>query len=210
VKEVTNPMIRLLKNRWALSTVITTLIILVVSVLLASVVTYFAINVVNTRVQEESLNLTNQHIWVNSTAAQGSANCTIAAIMVVNTGGRDVVINEIAVRGQASPWNGTTAPGSEKFVVYSTISSAITADLGYVPNFNYTGGINHEVLGGIQYNFTVANNNLVLKSGNVMLIYVINPDSISVSDVGLTTSIVLHSAQAMYYKETNVEAVTSS
>ncbi len=45
----------ILKNRKALSTVVTTLIILVVSVLLAGVVTYFAINVTSTRVQEESL-----------------------------------------------------------------------------------------------------------------------------------------------------------
>ena len=52
-------MIRLLKNRLALSTVVTTLIILVVSVLLASVLTYFAINVVSTRAQEESLRFLN-------------------------------------------------------------------------------------------------------------------------------------------------------
>ena len=43
-------MIRLLKNRYALATVITTLIILVVAILLAGVLTYFAINVVSTRV----------------------------------------------------------------------------------------------------------------------------------------------------------------
>ena len=82
----------------ALSTVVTTLIILVVSVLLAGVVTYFAINVTSTRVQEESLQLTSQHIWVDQDGAvQG-------AIMITNTGGRDVVINKIAVRGQASDW----------------------------------------------------------------------------------------------------------
>jgi len=46
---------KILRNRLALSTVITTLIILVVSVLLAGVVTYFAINVVSTRVQQENL-----------------------------------------------------------------------------------------------------------------------------------------------------------
>ena len=53
----------MLKNRLALSTVITTLIILVVSVLLAGVVTYFAINVVSTRVQQESLSVSCP-IWV--------------------------------------------------------------------------------------------------------------------------------------------------
>jgi hypothetical protein len=203
-------MFKLFKNRWALSTVVTTLIILVVSVLLATVVVFFAINVVSTRVQEESLNLSKAHIWANASATSGTANYTLASLMVINTGGRDVVMDEIAVRGQNCPWNGTTAAGSERFVVYCTISAAISADLRYVPNFNYTGGINCEVLGGVQYNFTVANNNLILKSGDAILIYVVNPDSISVSDVGLTTSIALHSAQAVYIKEVNVEAVLSS
>src|SRR4030065_1611699 len=84
----------ILKNRWALSTVVTTLIILVVSVLLAGVVTYFAINVTSTRVQEENLSLSKQHVWV---AMDGTA---VAAIMVTNTGGRDVVLSKIACRGQ--------------------------------------------------------------------------------------------------------------
>ena len=56
---------RLMKNKYALSEVVTTLIILVISVLLASVVTYYAINVVSTRVQEESLSLSDAHIWLN-------------------------------------------------------------------------------------------------------------------------------------------------
>jgi len=201
---------KLLKNRWALSTVVSTLIILVVSILLATVVVFFAINVVSTRVQEESLNLSRQHVWANASATPGTASYTLASLMIVNTGGRDVVMSQIAVRGQNCPWNGTTTAGSEKFILYCTISSAISADLGYVPNFNYTGGTNYEVLGGVQYNFTVANNNLILKSGDAILIYIVNPDSISVNDVGLTTSIAIHSAQAVYIKETNIEAVSSS
>jgi hypothetical protein len=203
-------MVRLFKNRRGLSEVVTTLIILVISILLASVLVFFAINVVNTRVQEEDLNVANVHIWVNSTAASGTSSCTLASMMVVNIGGRDVVLDQIAVRGQACPWNQTTGPNAQKFVLYATIPGAIIADLAYVPNFNYTGGINSVVLGGVQYNFTVANNSLVLKSGDAMLIYVVNPDSISVGDVGLTTSVALHSAQAVYIKETNVGAVASS
>jgi uncharacterized membrane protein len=85
-----NVISKLLKNRYALSTVVTTLIILVISVLLASVVTYFAINVVSTRVQEESLHLTKQHIWHNSTAEAGSVAYSQASLMVINTGGRDI------------------------------------------------------------------------------------------------------------------------
>ena len=78
----------IMKNRLALSTVVTTLIILVVSVLLAGVVTYFAINVTSTRTQEESLSVTKQHIWVDDTGA------AVGAIMITNTGGRDVVIRQ--------------------------------------------------------------------------------------------------------------------
>lgn len=58
---------RLLRNVRGLSVVVTTLIILVVSVLLAAIVTFYAINVVTTRVQEESLHLSKQHVWCNTT-----------------------------------------------------------------------------------------------------------------------------------------------
>ncbi|MGQ9538421.1 MAG: hypothetical protein ACUVTE_02390 [Candidatus Bathycorpusculaceae bacterium] len=79
---------KLLKSRKALSTVVTTLIILVVSVLLATVVTFYAINVTTTRVQEESLQITNLHVWCNQSG-------TIrAAFMITNTGGRDAVIDK--------------------------------------------------------------------------------------------------------------------
>jgi hypothetical protein len=203
-------MIKLRLNNRALSQVVTTLIILVVAVLLATVVVFYAINVVSTRVQDESLSLTNEHIWVNSTATVGTSNYTVASLMITNTGGRDVVLNNIAVRGQPCPWNATTDPANEKFVLYCTLDAAIQSDLVYVPNFNYTSGTNDVVISGTQYNFTVANNPLVLKSGNTMLVYIVNPDSIRVNDVGISTSIAVHSAQAVYYTETNVEAVASS
>jgi hypothetical protein len=65
----------------------------VVSVLLATIVTFYAVNVVTTRVQE-SLHLTKQHVWYS--ASQGWA---VAALVILNTGGRDVVIDKISVRG---------------------------------------------------------------------------------------------------------------
>ena len=108
---------KIMKNRLALSTVITTLIILVVSVLLAGVVTYFAINVVSTRVQQESLSLTFPHAWVD---ASGNAQ---AAVLIKNTGGRDVVISAIQVRGIAGTF------GTNVFTnAASTDPAALTAD----------------------------------------------------------------------------------
>ena len=184
-------MIKLLKNRIALSTVVTTLIILVVSVLLATVVVYFATNVVSTRVQEESLHLTKQHVWYDIT------NEGQAAIMIINTGGRDVVLDKISFRGQEVSWSN---------VVYNITTNAITADLSY--NSSATLGAGDITIGGTPYTFVAATTDVTLKSGYTAIIYVDDPDSISLNDVGLTVSVAIYTANAVHYREANVEAVT--
>jgi hypothetical protein len=198
---------KLLKNRYALSTVVTTLIILVISVLLASVVTYFAINVVSTRVQEESLHLTKQHIWYNSTANSGDISSAQASLMVINTGGRDVVIDKLAVRGQEAAWNDSSS-STKKLVLYCITNNPVQNDMTYVGHFNVT-GTNIVTFDSTDYTFQVANNDLVLRSGYTMLVYIINPDSITINDIGLTVSITLYTAQAMYYREGNVQACST-
>ncbi|MEM2099223.1 MAG: type IV pilin [Candidatus Bathyarchaeia archaeon] len=179
----------ILKNRWALSTVVTTLIILVVSVLLAGVVTYFAINVTSTRVQEESLHLTKQHVWYGNGEAQ-------AAIMIINTGGRDVVIDKITVRGQESVWEN---------VFYNVTQESISADLPFVTGLDAESevdvGLDDPLI------LSAATDDLTLRSGYTMVIYITSPDSITVNDIGLTVAITIFTSQAMYYKETNVQAV---
>ena len=168
----------ILRNRLALSTVVTTLIILVVSVLLAGVVTYFAINVTSTRVQEESLTLSYQHVWV---AADGTS---VGAIMITNTGGRDVVINKIAIRGQAVDWATQVFADPAQDPDTDIAYAAAPAD----PYVKPTG------------------NSLVLPSGNTVGVMITDPDSIGINDVGLTVAFTVFTSQAMYYKETNVQA----
>ncbi len=174
--------------------------------LLASVVTYFAINVVSTRVQEESLHLTKQHIWHNSTATAGSVAYSQASLMVINTGGRDIVIDKIAVRGQESAWNDTST-SNKQLVLYSITNNPIQSDMSYVPNFNITEA-NAITFDSTEYTFQVASSDLVLRSGYTLLIYIVNPDSITINDIGLTVSITLYTAQAMYYREANVQAIS--
>jgi len=176
----------ILKNRWALSTVVTTLIILVVSVLLAGVVTYFAINVTSTRVQEESLALTKQHVWYDNGTTQ-------AAILIINTGGRDVVLDKISVRGQQVTWTN---------VIYGTTQESISADLPC----NTTIAADSMTLGTATIPLFAATDDLTLRSGYSMVIYIASPDSITINDIGLTVAITVFTSQAMYYKETNVEA----
>jgi hypothetical protein len=187
-----NKMYHLIKNRYALSTVITTLIILVVSILLASVLTFFATNVVSTRVQEESLHLSKQHIWVDADGAASEA-----AIMVTNNGGRDVVINKVSVRGQASAWDNV-------FYAVATDEDDLTTDLLYLA----TPVAETSDLGvGTTATATTV---LILPSGSTMVIYVNDPDSVGITDIGLTVGISLHSAQAVYYCETNIQAAPST
>jgi Archaeal Type IV pilin, N-terminal len=182
----------ILKNRLALSTVVTTLIILVVSVLLAGVVTYFAINVTSTRVQEESLQLTKLHVWYDSgsSAAQG-------AFMIINTGGRDVVINKITVRGQQATWTNVytkvAAPTDDL-----AFSSTLTTDNKY---YTMTGGVS--TAGSAM---TAASGDITLASGDSMVVYINSPDSITINDIGLTVGITVFTSQAMYYQEANVQS----
>jgi hypothetical protein len=189
----------ILKNRLALSTVVTTLIILVVSVLLAGVVTYFAINVTSTRVQEESLSLEMLHVWCpqSATAITGQYPSE-AAFVIINTGGRDVVINKITIRGQEAPWA----------QVYSAVGS-VTSDLAYIPGA--TGAAATAAITTLSALVTgqtaaVATGDITLKSGDSMVVYVVGPDSITINDIGLTVGITVFTSQAMYYQEANVQA----
>jgi hypothetical protein len=198
------------KNRIALSTVVTTLIILVISVLLASAVSTFAVNVVTTRDQEESLTITRPHIYCNQTVAPETPSYAQATLMIVNTAGRDIVINNLAVRGQECSWN-EKALG--KAVLYCVTPDTLSTDMPYIYNFNITATSptqNQVTLGSKTYAFTVASHEPILRAGYTMLLYIVNPDSITLNDIGLTCGITLHTARAMYYRETNIQTVGGS
>ena len=184
---------RIAKSRLALSTVVTSLIILVIAVLLAGVVTYFAINVTSTRVQEESLALAKQHVWFDYVTEKAQA-----AIMVINAGGRDVVVDRLTVRGQSCAWSK---------VFYAVTSDSISGDLFANSTLLDGGTIS---VGGQNRVFKQATNDLTVQSGRTLIIYLDNPDSISVNDVGLTVSVNIFTSQAMYYKETNVQGTSGT
>jgi len=186
-------------NVKALSVVVTTLIILVVSVLLATVVVYYAVNVTSTRVQEESLYISKVHVWVNATHGWSQA-----ALMIINVGGRDVLLDKIVVRGQECSWNN----------IYYWVSSNITvsADLNFTRTQLSGSTVNLKNSSVFTYGdgiFTQASGDLALKAGYTMVIYIMNPDSISIKDVGVTVGVTVFTANAQYYKECNIEAVIS-
>jgi hypothetical protein len=183
---------RLLKKKKGLSTVVTTLIILVVSVLLATIVTFYAVNVTTTRVQEEALHLYKQHVWYNT-----SGSWAQAAIVIVNTGGKDVVIDKISARGQECSWSNV--------YYWRTNNVTVSDDLRVTPT-NITGSNFDIEVEGAMRTFLQANDDLTLKSGWTIVIYIMNPDSIALNDVGIPVGITAFTSNAQYYKEANVEA----
>jgi hypothetical protein len=188
---------RLLKNKKGLSVVVTTLIILVVSVLLATVVTFYAINVTTTRVQEESLHLTKQHVWYNT-----SGDWAEAALVILNTGGRDVVLDKISVRGQECPW--------ANVYYWRTNSITVSADLNVtqdrLSNMNATTWKAILTYLGSGETLEQTATDLTLKSGWTMVVYITDPDSIALNDVGIPVGITVFTSNAQYYIETNVAA----
>jgi acid phosphatase class B len=154
----------------------------------------YSINVTTTRVQEESLFLTKPHVWYNTTGNGWSQ----AAIIIINTGGKDVVIDKITVRGQEINWT---------YVFYWRTTDAITQDLQVTSTqLNISESTASITVAGSAQTFTQATGDLTLRSGYTMVIYIDSPDSITVSDVGTTVGITIFSASAQYYKEVNVEA----
>jgi len=180
-----------LKSRKGLSTVVTTLIILVVSVLLATVVTFYTINITTNRVQQENLYMSKLHVWYNTTGAWAEA-----AFVLVNTGGRDIVIDKITCRSQTSAWTDV--------FYYRNSTLTVTQDLT-VPATKPVDPFNHTVQGSSR-TFSVASDDITLKSGWTMVVYINDPDHVGQNDVGTPVEVTVYTANAHWSQECNVEA----
>jgi len=174
----------------ALSEVVTTLILLVVAVLLAAVVTYYATNITMTRTESELISFSKAHVWVNTTGAVG-------ALKIQNLGGRDILIDKISVRGVDEVW-------TDVWFYRVPTGTAITGDMNVTSYALLTGSptIDGE-------NYTQASSDLPLTSGAEILIYVKGPDNVQLDDLGTSVSISIHTNNAQYITEVNVESATT-
>jgi flagellin-like protein len=182
--------VRPLGKKKGLSEVVSTLILLVVAVLLAGVVAYYATNVVMTRSETEDIQFTTAHIWVNDSGA-------IAAFKLQNLGGRDILIDKFTVRGVASDW-------ADVFIYRVPSGTAITADLNIT---SYAGLVDGVSIDGKTYNVT--SSDVPLMSGGELLVYIKDPDNIQMDDIGTTVSMAVFTNNAQYMTEENVESATT-
>ncbi len=178
-----------MKNR-GLSEVVSTLILLVVAVLLAAVVAYYATNVTMTRTVTEELHLSKQHVWVNYTGA-------VAAFKIQNLGGRDILMDKVAIRSVESDWAD---------IYYYRIPSGFSV----LEDFNVTSyanlaGANVTIDGRLYLQGT---SDIPLISGGELLVYVKGPGNVGMDDIGTTVGLAVYTNNAQYVTECNVESGT--
>jgi len=184
---------KIYQSRKALSTVVTTLIILVVSVILAGVVTMYATNITTTRTQQEQLKLSKQAIWVMDNGTAYGALC------VDNVGGKDVVVDKVTVRGVEVDWIQ---------VRFLRLNAPITTSLNIPKDPLNWASFNYTVT--TPGNFTAGTDDVPITSGNTLVIYIRSPDSVNLSDVGVTIGFTVYTQNAQYYVECNVRAAISA
>jgi hypothetical protein len=90
-----------LSKKRAISTVLTTVIILVSSVVLGSGVVLYGTSLFQGGTQTENITVSDTKIWVHATAAEGLA---WGATGIRNTGDKVVAVDKIQIRGQDIPF----------------------------------------------------------------------------------------------------------
>jgi len=183
--------VRPIEKKRGLSEVVSTLILLVVTILLAGVVVYYATNVTTVRTETEEVRVSKAHIWVNSTGAVGG-------FKVQNLGGKDILFDNIAIRGVEEPW-------TDVFYFRVPSGTSIEGDLIRQSYDNFT-AVDWTYIDG--NNYTRASADIPLISGGEIFVYVVGPDNVQMDDIGTTISISISTANAQYITECNVESGT--
>ena len=176
----------MLNKRRALSQVVTMLMILVVSVLMAGgTMTYYTMAVTSSTMKTEKLVVNEAHVWVDASGAQ-------AGVRVENIGGRDALITAVEIRFVEEPWSSVYCAEGD--------GGPLTPCQG----LNITGSFSHEV-GGATLNFTQAEGSLLLPIGGSLVLYVDQPDSIDISDLGYMVEVSICTSTLRYIEVVDVE-----
>ena len=152
------------QNRKAISTVLTTLIILVASVVLGTGVVLYGTSLFQTGAQSEAISTTGTTIWVDSTNSSGWA---WGAADVRNSGDKLLSVDNIQIRGQAVPFSNWYATTNATQVTSSNFQAALIYT-------NMPKGVAYETNGGLT-NGTTFNaawatpNGCSLASGNLIM-----------------------------------------
>ena len=178
----------------ALSTVLTTIIILVASVVLATGVVLYGTSLFQTSTQQEAISVTGMKVWVHDTDSNG---LSWGAFTVRNTGDKILSVNKISVRGVDMPftqWYPDTDVTSNdlqqamNFTTWSDINGLLTNSTAA----NCTPGTKMEITlaVGVDFCADAASGPVGLDPGAGAIIYFsLTNGTISSLDAGVSTAV---------------------
>lgn len=170
-----------------ISTVLTTLIIVVASVVLGTTMTLFGSNLFQAGAQQQTALVSNTHLWYQY---NGTTPNVEGALVVRNTGDKDVVIESIAVRGSQIPFTNWAASSSPLTI------SQIDTEFVWQPNIPASG--TYDLDGkGTNVGLTTQSGSVSVGSGRSVVIYFSLPANsvITSADIAGSVSITVRAGQ---------------
>jgi hypothetical protein len=172
------------RERRGLGSVITTLIILIASVVLAAGVIFFGGSLFQTNTENEAIQVSNAHIWVSNLNSSSS----VAGFVVQNTGGKVVSVQTITIRGQSVPTGSWWYNNDPAVATAANIQRELTYD-HTLAAIDVTGDMSDET-------FTQATGPISLEQGEAMFVYLANPAGINAIDSGLAFTMNVQAGKA--------------
>ena len=172
------------QKRRGLGDVITTLIILIASVVLAAGVIFFGGSLFQTNTENEAIQASNTHIWVSP-----NGTSSVAGFVVQNTGGKVVSVQKITIRGQSVP------TGSWWYNNDPLVATAANTQRELVYDGTISDGVNVDGAAGDE-TFTLATGPISLEQGDAMFVYLANPAGIAAIDSGLAFTMNIQAGKA--------------
>jgi len=163
-------------ERKAIGSVITTLILLIAGIVLSSGVVFYGTSIFQTSSKQESIQVTNQHIWVNATNGVSQA-----VFVLQNTGDTVVAVNSITIRGQSIPTSSW----------YYNTNKSVTTISNVQNELKFTGVALSGSSATIQLpgapssaTFTQATMPVTVYQGQIVIIYLNQPANLGMNDIG--------------------------
>ena len=198
-----------LSNKRAISTVLTTVIILVSSVVLGSGVVLYGTSLFQGGVQTEAIAVSNTQLWVHSTDTAGVA---WGATAIRNSGDKVVAVDKINVRGVQIPfgqWYADTSLTTAEFQSSLNHTGWVNAApgtngpamvklggcVGYAAYFCID--LDSSGSGTLEISADAATGPVSLSSGDTTIIYFkVNNGTLSTLDVGASTTVGIFAGKA--------------
>jgi FlaG/FlaF family flagellin (archaellin) len=170
----------------ALTQVVTTLILLAISILLAGgTVGYYASSVAASTMKMEHLVFREARVWVNESGAQ-------AAFVIENIGGRDSLIDAIEVNYVEESWSSIYYARDTRSMLFPVEGMNITGLFSFVD-------------GNKTIDFVQGSDSIVLPYGECLIVYIDQPDSIELNYLGFIVHIAVYTPTLQYYELVDVE-----